>query len=58
MVTFTEELRVLCRQCRGKLPTPPNNEREAFCSSDCDKWFFRVRCRCGIAYCASTPFMI
>jgi hypothetical protein len=45
MVEFTENLRRRCRKCKGKLPTPASNEREAFCCRGCYEQFYRTRCR-------------
>jgi hypothetical protein len=38
------ELRHFCRHCRGKLPAPAANPREAFDSKGCHRSFYRHRC--------------
>jgi hypothetical protein len=46
-----EAVRRRCRKCKGKLPDPTSNEREAFCTRGCYEQFYRKRCRvceCGI----------
>jgi hypothetical protein len=45
VVEFTETLRQRCRKCKGKLPTPTGNDREAFCCRGCYEQFYRQRCR-------------
>jgi hypothetical protein len=45
MVEFTETVRFMCRKCRGRMPTPTTNEREAFCCRGCYQQFYRKRCR-------------
>ena len=41
---MTQALRHFCRHCRGKLPAPTANLREAFDSPGCHRSFYRHRC--------------